>query len=141
MNRKLFLLIFTFVVIIFILWCILYFGTLGQKNSGLLPTQVTPTIVPGSIPSPTAYEEMQFTGVDDEGNKEYFTQHPELKTEAQLQSNLPLEYEGFTLDYSYEDDKFTVMLKSPIPQSRILFDRWMNKMGLVDATRFMILNE
>lgn len=81
-----------------------------------------------------------FTGADDAANEKYLEEHPQLMIEAQLKARVPLEMDGFILNYSYDDDKFIVELLPPIADAQAKFDQWQKNTGLTDQNRFMIIN-
>ena len=138
---------FIFFIILFLVSCVLTIILIADIKSDQADEKISePDISPAIInltpeffqdkPSPTT---MPFTGVDDAANEKYLLEHPTLKTEAELQAQTPIELNGFTLDYSYEDDKFTVRLKPPFEQSKSKFEQWKESLGLTDPNRFIIL--
>lgn len=136
-NISLFLVLFFAAFAITTLVLIIKQETSGRKipNNQTLITSV-PSLTKNP-PTPTP-EPMPFTGTDDAANEQYLSEHPELVTEAQLHAKLPLEYDGFTLDYSYPEDKFTVKLAPPLAQSKQKFENWKKDSGLTDPNRFII---
>lgn len=88
--------------------------------------------------SPLPTRVLVFTGADEAAEDKYLKEHPELFTEARLQEQVPIEYNNFTLDYSYDEDKFLVKLKPPYEQSKDVFNNWMKQLGLPDKNRFII---
>lgn len=128
--KKLFILIGIFIVILIILFIVLLMGRQGGQGPATTPTP-SPFLTPGgptatSIPTPT-FIPITFTGqADDELPEE---DERAINTAFDLRQRLPLEEDGFSIDYDYYNSNFVVYIEPPYIENKTKFDGWMQENG------------
>ena len=135
-NRKILIGIGIF---LFILVIIIFAGVLSSSSDQVKREPIPspyPTNRPIVIPSPKPTTSQ--TGADEQGEAKFLQDHPQYVIEANLKVKLPIVENGFTVDYSYREDKFTVDIKSPHSQNYNNFLEWMKAQGLSDVNRFIV---
>ncbi|OGG27419.1 hypothetical protein A2960_06500 [Candidatus Gottesmanbacteria bacterium RIFCSPLOWO2_01_FULL_39_12b] len=110
------------------------------------PTEIIISPVPQNNPPfdqlvNPSITEAPYSGAHAEDNQKILESNPSLMTEAKLQGSVPLEFDGFILDYSYADDKFLVNLQPPYDESRTKFANWMKDNGLPSIDRFILIEQ
>jgi len=138
-NFKVYLGISIALVVLLMLILIIPFSkktSSSQQTSNddlITPTsvEINPSQTDGQLTSVPA----QFTGVNEEElPQEIF----DASTQKQdLRSLLPISLSSFSIDFNYEQDKFTVTLSEPKDQSRTEFDQWRsNTYPAIDINQF-----
>lgn len=101
-----------------------------------LPTLTDIPISPSIYPTTAPHDE--YSGADYEANKKYLEENPDLLIEERLKGEVPQEFDGFKLDYSYEKDSFIVTIVEPYSENVKKYNDWFAKMGLKDRSHFQI---
>lgn len=141
-NKSIVIFILILIVVVMVVFIQFLYMTYSTKpastgnQTAALPT-ITSTVTPTSAPP----EHVEFSGADTEAFQKYTEDHPEMFTEAQLKEKVPLEYDGFSLDFSYDQDKFIVTINSPENGDIKKFNDWFEKMGLKDRSHFEVKNQ
>ncbi|NMB84177.1 hypothetical protein GYA28_02705 [Candidatus Roizmanbacteria bacterium] len=127
-NLKIYAAIFGLIIVIVL---IVLLSILRNHKDTSTSNSITPLPSPTSVnsvsqaASVTTTEVMPtgFTGVKEE------TIAPELlnetKQELNLKNKLPLENDGFTINFDYSQDKFIVNIASPKADNQTKFEQWL----------------
>ncbi|OGG14209.1 hypothetical protein A2773_06320 [Candidatus Gottesmanbacteria bacterium RIFCSPHIGHO2_01_FULL_39_10] len=137
--KKFFILIFTLIVIIIL--ALIFRST---KDESVVPEPGV-TVYP-STGSPSPYitgvsTTGSQTGFDEEAEKKYREENPDLVVEADLRVSVPIKENGFTVDFSYPKDKFLVFIDPPYTENYAKFQNWFKNRGLQDQSHFEIINK
>jgi len=57
---------------------------------------------------------------------------------ASIRKNAPLKENGFTVNYSYAGDTYTIVLSVPYEQNKAAFLNWMEQHGVTDSSNLLI---
>jgi hypothetical protein len=82
-----------------------------------------------------------YSGVNEDANIKYLRDHPEIDAESQIKPKLPLDFNGFSVDFDYENNQFVVILYPPYEKTMEKFSSWMDNAGLTDISRFKIIED
>lgn len=133
-------------IILFVLFILVSTLPFGKKS---IPpnSQLSPTISPSYFstnsnqfkpikPTSTIIPPISFTGVKEE---ELPAEIKTLSEQKQaLKSRLPLTESLFSIDFSYEQDKFIVQLREPKNEAKVSFENWLKtNYPAIPLTRFI----
>jgi hypothetical protein len=133
------LLIISIFVLLLVILVIFLKRISPSQNKNVLPTPLPSQIILPTNIIPTTASSSSQTGVDISGTQEYFKQHPDLVIEADLRVSVPIKGDGFTVDFSYQKDKFQVYIKQPYSTNYAHFQTWFKSKGLKDLSQFEII--
>ncbi|OGK23970.1 hypothetical protein A2954_07380 [Candidatus Roizmanbacteria bacterium RIFCSPLOWO2_01_FULL_37_12] len=140
MNKKIFI-----ALVIILIFLIILFTTLNLANQQkqIPVTTPTPTVellpeqFPSAVITPEIIPPTGFTGVLDEELP------PEIKNESEqiqdLSNKVPLTQPQFTIDFNWDEYKFTVSLNEPKDQAKATFEEWLkNNYPAIPLDRFIL---
>lgn len=104
-----------------------------------------PFLTPGPTPTPDLTIDLKPTTNVQTGGivgslEQYLQANPQVQKEADLKAVVPIQKEGFTVDYSYGTARFTVNIQAPHAENRVKFEKWAKEKGLQDLKNFDITN-
>lgn len=132
--KKIIFLVLVFVLIIlFLAIFIIYSKSASKKTSST------------RLPIPSIYlispPPDNYSGGSGEGFKKYLEKHPQIQKEADLRIKTPIKKEKFTLEFSYKDDKFRVVLNPDFENARLEAENWLKEQGITDFSKFDFISD